>query len=74
MRYDLTMAKADFRLDRSAFSTKSFADAEEEDRAYWHSLSPQKRLSALEKMRQLNYDYDPAADRIQRTLEVAQQS
>lgn len=68
------MAKADFKLDRSAFSIKSFADADEQDRAYWHSLSPQERLTALEKMRQLNYDYDPAADRIQRNLEVAQQS
>lgn len=68
------MARASLGLDKSAFCVKSFAEAEEEDRAYWHSLSPQERLAALEKMRQLNYDYDPAADRIQRTLEVAQQS
>lgn len=68
------MARAALRLDKSAFSVKSFAEADEEDRAYWHSRSPQARLAALEKMRQLNYDYDPAADRIQRTLEVAEQS
>ena len=68
------MARAILKLDKSAFSVKSFAEAEEEDRAYWHSLSRQERLTALEKMRQLNYGYDPAADRIQRTLEVAEQT
>ena len=67
------MAREALRLDKSAFSVRSFAEADEEDRAYWHSRSPQERLEALEKMRQLNYDYDPAADRIQRTLEVAEQ-
>ncbi|HLE55820.1 MAG TPA: hypothetical protein VJB15_01920 [Rhodothermia bacterium] len=68
------MARSKSRLDRSAFSVKTFAEADDDDRAYWHSLSPQERLAALEKMRRLNYDYDPAADRIQRTLEVAQQA
>lgn len=65
------MSKPGFRLDRSAFSVTSFAEAEEEDRAYWLSLTPQQRLEALEEMRQLNYVYNPASDRIQRTIEVA---
>ena len=68
------MADARFRLDKSAFSVTSFAEAEEKDRAYWFSLAPQERLAALEEMRQINYGYDPASDRIQRILEVAQRT
>jgi hypothetical protein len=68
------MADVHSRLDRSAFSVTSFAEAEEKDRAYWFSLAPQDRLVALEEMRQINYAYDPASDRIQRTVEVAQRS
>lgn len=67
------MARVTLSLDKSAFSVKSFAEADEEDRNYWHSRSPQERLEALEIMRQLNYDYDPATDRIRRTLEVVEQ-
>ena len=66
------MARSASRLDRSALSITTFAEAEAEDRAYWHSRSPQERLEALEKMRQLNYDYDPVADRLQRILEVVE--
>jgi len=68
------MAGAHSRLDRSAFSVTSFAEAEEQDRAYWLSLTPRERLAALEEMRQLNYAYDPASDRIQRTVEVVSRS
>ncbi len=68
------MADTRSKLDKSAFSVTSFAEAEEEDRAYWFSLAPQERLAALEQMRQINYGYDPASDRIQRTVEVAQRT
>ncbi len=68
------MADAHLKLDKSAFSVTSFGEAEEADKAYWRSLSPQERLSALETMRQINYAYDPASDRIQRTLEVAERA
>lgn len=61
-------------LDLTEVSVSSFSEAEEEDRTYWHSKSPQERLTALEQMRQLNYAYDPVSDRIQRTLEVAQRA
>ncbi|MEM7676752.1 MAG: hypothetical protein AAF449_12185 [Myxococcota bacterium] len=64
------MSESHLKLDRSAFSVASFAEAEAEDRAHWLSLEPQQRIEALEAMRQLNYAYDPATDRIQRTLEV----
>ena len=65
------MADRYTKLDRSAFSVTSFAEAEAEDRAYWFSLTPQQRLAALEVMRQRNYGYDPASDRISRTVEIA---
>lgn len=67
------MARVELRLDKSAFTVKSFAEADEEDRDYWRSRSPRDRLEALEIMRRLNYDYDPATDRIQRTIEVVEQ-
>ena len=57
-------------LDRSAFSVTTLSD-QSDDRAYWQSQSPEQRLVAVEQLRQLNYDYDPA-ERLQRVLEVAQ--
>lgn len=68
------MANSRFKLDTSAFSVTSFAEAEDDDRTYWLSLDPKARIAALEEMRQINYGYDPASDRIQRTVEVAQRS
>ena len=68
------MANVSSQIDKSALSVTSFSEADEEDKAYWLSKSPQERLSALEVMRQINYAYDPAADRIQRTLELAKRS
>jgi hypothetical protein len=57
-------------LDRSAFSVTTLSD-QSDDRAYWQSQSPAQRLAAVEQLRELNYDYDPA-ERLQRVLEVAQ--
>ena len=57
-------------LDRSAFSVTTLSD-QSDDRAYWQSQSPAQRLAAVEQLRQLNYDYDPA-ERLQRVLKVAQ--
>lgn len=59
-----------FKIDHSAFSVVSLDEQEEEEKKYWHSKTPHERLQAVELMRQLNYDYDPATDRIQRTIEV----
>jgi hypothetical protein len=68
------MADDPYPFDFSAFSVASFAEAEAEDRAYWHAKSPQQRLAALEQMRQINYDYDPVSDRIQRVFEVVERT
>ncbi|MDE0019114.1 MAG: hypothetical protein OXU51_23235 [Candidatus Poribacteria bacterium] len=62
-----------FRMDKEEFSVlSSFEEADEADKAYWHSKSPQERMAALELMRQINYGYDPTTERIQRVLEVAE--
>ncbi|MEM1127752.1 MAG: hypothetical protein AAGI71_13955 [Bacteroidota bacterium] len=68
------MAHDPARIDRSAFSITSFDEVEARDRAYWLALNPQARLEALEMMRQINYGYDATADRIQRTVEIAQRA
>ena len=62
-----------FKMDKDTFSVlSSFEEADEADKAYWHSKTPQERMAALELMRQINYDYDPVTDRLQRVLEVAE--
>ncbi len=59
------------RMDKTAFSVvSSFEEAEEADKAYWRTQSPQARLEALELMRQVAYGYDPATARLERILEV----
>jgi hypothetical protein len=55
-------------LDRSAFSVTTLSDPFN-DRAYWQSQSPAQRLAAVEQLRQLNDEDDPA-ERLQRVLET----
>ena len=48
-----------FKMDKTTFSAvSSFEEADEIDKAYWHSKLPQERLEALELMRQVNYGYN----------------
>ena len=62
-----------FKMDKGAFSVlSSFEEADEVDKAYWHSKTPQERMAALELMRQINYGYDPTTERLQRVLEIAE--
>jgi len=41
------------RVNRQAFAVTSFAEAEEADRQYWRSRTPDERLAALELSRQM---------------------
>jgi hypothetical protein len=41
------------RVNRQAFEVTSFAEAEEADRQYWRSRTPDERLEALELSRQI---------------------
>ncbi len=62
-----------FKVDKGTLSVlSSFEEADEADKAYWHSKTPQERMEALELMRQINYGYDPTTERLQRVLEIAE--
>ena len=62
-----------FSVDKEKFPVlSSFEEADEADKTYWHSKTPQERMAALELMRQINYGYDPATERLQRVLEIAE--
>jgi hypothetical protein len=58
------------KMDRTAFSVKTLAEAAEEDRTYWWSKTLEERLAAIELMRQIHYGYDPATERLQRVLTI----
>jgi hypothetical protein len=61
------------KIDKTAITVvSSFEEADRQDRAYWHSKTPQERLEALEQIRQVGYGYDPASVRIQRFIEVVE--
>jgi hypothetical protein len=64
------------RIDKSAFKVfSSFAEADAEDRAYWHSRTPEERLIALELMRQSAFGYASlSAARLQRVFEVVRRT
>ncbi|RIK66450.1 MAG: hypothetical protein DCC65_09925 [Planctomycetota bacterium] len=59
------------RVDRSIM-VHGTLDDEGDERAYWHSRTPEERLEALELMRQILYGYDPATERLQRVLEIVE--
>jgi hypothetical protein len=60
------------RVNRQAFAVTTFAEAEEADREYWRSRTPDERLEALELSRQIAYGYDPTARGLSRLFEVAE--
>ncbi len=62
-----------YRIDKTAFSVTSLDDeADEDEKAYWLSKTPQERLQALELMRQIVYGYNPSSTRMQKTLTIAE--
>jgi hypothetical protein len=60
------------KMDKTAFSAMTFAEAAEQDRTYWWSKTPEERLAALELMRQIHYGYDPSTERLQRVLRIVE--
>jgi len=60
------------RVDRTAFSVGTLAEAEQADLAYWRQRTPDERLEALELSRQITYGYDPTARGLSRFFEVAE--
>jgi len=47
---------------------------ESDEKLYWLSKTPRERLIATELMRQINYGYDPTTARLQRVLEIVEQT
>jgi hypothetical protein len=50
---------------RSTDAKRSSSDLDD-----WLTKSPGERLAATERLRQINFDYDPHTARIQRVFEV----
>jgi hypothetical protein len=59
------------KIDKTVMEISSLTDRSS-DRAYWHSVSPEERLSALETLRRLNYGESACTARLQRVLEVVE--
>jgi hypothetical protein len=62
------------RLDRTVVGVTTFLEAEQEDRQFWHSRTPEERLTYVEWLRQRNWGYDSATTRLQRVLAVVERS
>lgn len=62
----------DSKVDRGAFSVVSMRDQREDEKRYWRSKTPHKRLEAVETTRRMIYGYDPSSTRFQRVLEVVE--
>lgn len=60
------------RLDKTALEVTTIDDEDLEERRYWYTQTPQKRLEALETLRRLNFGEEAASARLQRLLEVTQ--
>lgn len=59
------------RLDKTVLTLASIDEVDEE-RSYWHSQTPYKRLQAVELLRELNYGKSAISGRLQRLLEIAE--
>lgn len=59
------------QLDKTRLLVTTLDD-DSDERAYWLSQTPQKRLAALEQMRQIIYGYDPSTTRLQRVLTITE--
>jgi hypothetical protein len=60
-------------IRKDAFTVASGFERSDE-KEYWLSSSPYKRLEAVELMRQIIYGYNPSSTRLQRVLEITQRS
>ncbi|MBN2294806.1 MAG: hypothetical protein JXM70_20420 [Pirellulales bacterium] len=57
------------RMDKTALEVGTLSHAPD-DREYWQAATVDERLEAMEYLRMINYDYDPATTRLQRVLEI----
>lgn len=66
------MSIKNVKIDKQAIRVfSSFAEADAEDRKFWHEKTPAERLTALELMRQSAHGYENSTTgRLQRVFEV----
>jgi hypothetical protein len=60
-------------IDRRAIVISALHESTDEI-AYWQTKTPLERLEALELMRQILYDYDPATSRLQKVLTITERA
>ncbi len=63
------------QLDKIKLSkriTHSSLNEKVDDTEYWRLKSPEERFEAIELLRQIFYNYDPATARLQRVIESAE--
>jgi len=65
------MNKDLLKLDMQSFSVVSMRERDN-DLQYWLSRTPEERIIAVEFLRQLIFNYDPATERLQRVFETAE--
>ena len=63
---------ADLKIDRNVITVSNIHERSND--AYWHSKTPDERLSAIQTDRQAAYGESEASARLQRVLEVSQRS
>ena len=61
------------KLDKKIFEICDLKD-KKSDLNYWLSRTPEERIAAIELMREINYGYNPATDRLQRFFEITELS
>ena len=58
-------------IDKRAFEVIDLKD-QKKDADYWLKKTPDERFAHIEMLRQINYGYNPATERLQRIFSVAE--
>jgi len=59
------------QIDKKKFEVLQLDDLRKND-SVWKSKTVNQRIAAIEMLRQINYGYNPATERLQRTITVTQ--
>jgi hypothetical protein len=63
---------AELKIDRSVITLSHLGDRSDDE--YWQSKSPMERIAAIQTNRQAAYGESDASARLQRILEITQQT
>ena len=62
------------KINKKIITIASSDDLDSLDIKFWKSKTPSERLEAIEIMRQINFNYDPTTERLQRFFTIAQRA